>query len=269
MSVNEKLTAIADNIRTKTGKTDSLTLDDIATGVEDVYRSGKEQQNLDFWDIFTKSYTRSNYENAFAYLGCSNGMAVPENMFPKPQGNQRIKPREAKYMFRSGKMFTKITADLFDFSGITSSNATYMFYDADMITEIEDVGFGKGSPGNLQYAFYNATKLTKIAKITVNENITWVSTFNYCNALTYIRFEGTLGRSISFRNSPLDVDSLKNIITVMKDFTGSSNEYNCNLTVKGTAFDALEAEGATAEYNGTPCTWAELMDNKKWSLVKA
>ena len=61
---------------------------------------------------------------------------------------------------------------------------------------------------------------------------------------------------------------MKNIITCLKDYTGSS-EYTYTVTFKTSAFNVLESEGATAEYNGIACTWAELIDNKKWNLVKA
>lgn len=39
-TVNEKMTAIADNIRDKTGGTDPLTLDDMASGINEVYETG-------------------------------------------------------------------------------------------------------------------------------------------------------------------------------------------------------------------------------------
>ncbi len=40
MSVNEKLTAIADNMRSKTGGTEALTLDEMAAAVDDIYQAG-------------------------------------------------------------------------------------------------------------------------------------------------------------------------------------------------------------------------------------
>lgn len=54
MSVNEKMTAIADAIRSKTGGTEPLGLDDMAVGVGDVYEAGKqeilaEQFKTTFW----------------------------------------------------------------------------------------------------------------------------------------------------------------------------------------------------------------------------
>ena len=42
MGINEKMTAIADNIRSKTGETKALTLDDMASGINDVFEAGKK-----------------------------------------------------------------------------------------------------------------------------------------------------------------------------------------------------------------------------------
>lgn len=58
MSVNEKMTAIADAIRDKTGGTEPLGLDDMAVGVGDVYEAGKqeilaEQFKTSFWGTGT------------------------------------------------------------------------------------------------------------------------------------------------------------------------------------------------------------------------
>ena len=40
MSVNEKLTSIADNMRSKTGGTEALSLDAMAAAVDEVYQAG-------------------------------------------------------------------------------------------------------------------------------------------------------------------------------------------------------------------------------------
>ena len=40
MGIDEKMTAIADAIRSKTGGEDALTLDDMASGINDVYEAG-------------------------------------------------------------------------------------------------------------------------------------------------------------------------------------------------------------------------------------
>ena len=43
MSVNEKMTTIANAIREKTGETKALNLDDIANGINNVYEIGKSE----------------------------------------------------------------------------------------------------------------------------------------------------------------------------------------------------------------------------------
>ena len=44
MSVNQKMTAIADAIRDKTGGTSPLTLDDMAAAVPEVFEAGKSSE---------------------------------------------------------------------------------------------------------------------------------------------------------------------------------------------------------------------------------
>ena len=51
MSVNEKMTAIADAIRDKTGRSDLLTLDNMALGIEDVYVTGRENGHAEGYNI--------------------------------------------------------------------------------------------------------------------------------------------------------------------------------------------------------------------------
>jgi hypothetical protein len=52
----------------------------------------------------------------------------------------------------------------------------------------------------------------------------------------------------------------------LKDYSGTSNENVYTITFSTDCKTALEAEGATAEYNGQPCTWTELIAYKKWNL---
>ena len=50
MSVNAKMTAIANAIREKTGGTEPLGLDAMATEIPKVYDAGRSQAESDFWD---------------------------------------------------------------------------------------------------------------------------------------------------------------------------------------------------------------------------
>ena len=120
--------------------------------------------------------------------------------------------------------------------------------------------------------FLSAKHLKSIELIKLGDNRTsdFNATFNGCSVLEEIRFDGVIPNSIDFSPCPLSVASLKNIIEHLKDYAeNTANHYKYTVTFKTSAFDVLEAEGATAEYNGVACTWVELIDNKKWNLVKA
>ncbi len=93
--------------------------------------------------------------------------------------------------------------------------------------------------------------------------------FYQATALTDITLTGVLAKSLSFAYSPLNVVSMKSIISCLKDYNGTTSEHTYTITFKSSAFAKLEAEGATAEYNGVACTWRELIDNKKWNLTLA
>ena len=90
--------------------------------------------------------------------------------------------------------------------------------------------------------------------------------FYMAEALQNITFEGEIPMSISFQHSPLTVESLKSIITHLKDYSGTDSEYTYTVTFKTSAFEALEAEGSTSP-NGN--TWTEYIDDLKWNLAKA
>ncbi len=61
MSVNEKMTAIADAIRDKTGGTDALTLDDMAQAIPDVYDAGRATSKLRYYSELVPITARRNY----------------------------------------------------------------------------------------------------------------------------------------------------------------------------------------------------------------
>ena len=88
MSVQEKLTAIADTIRAKTGSADKLDLDGLASGVEEVFAAGKQNECKQFWDVYQESGVRTNYGYSFARWS-------KEAFKPKYD----MQPTDATYMF--------------------------------------------------------------------------------------------------------------------------------------------------------------------------
>lgn len=225
MSINEKMTAIADAIRDKTGGTDALTLDEMAQSIPTVFNAGKEAEEKAFWEVFQK---RTSWQYAFAYNGWTDENYNP--IYPI-----RIGSTNTNMYYSSGITDTKVSLD--------------------------------ASARTLNYTFRDSAIVT-IPELIVNESTDINQGFTNATALKNISITGTIGTNFKISWCPLSVDSIKSIITALKDYTGIS-EYNCTLTVKKSAFGTLEAEGATAEYNGVACTWAELIDNKKWNLTLA
>lgn len=91
MSVNEKMTAIADAIRDKTGGTEALTLDDMASAVPEVFNTGKKSEYDTFWDTFQQNGNRTSYNSAFG------GQWTTDIFKPK----YPIRPTNAYMMFFS------------------------------------------------------------------------------------------------------------------------------------------------------------------------
>lgn len=237
MSIAENLTAIAEN-------------------VPKVYEAGKKAAHSDFWDAFQNNGKRTDYTQAFSYEGWTN-----KNFNPK----YVIKPTNATQMFYRNQVLSEEVEGVInaDFSNCT--NLTQAFQDFNKITRLGTLDLRKVTVATNAFAFMSA--LQKIDKIILDES-SLAFGFTSCISLSDVTIEGVVGNSMSFKTSPLTIGSMKSVISHLKDYSGTENEYTYTVTFKSSEFSALEAEGATAEYNGVACTWAELIDNKKWNLVK-
>lgn len=269
------LKSIADAIRTKLGITNTINAQEFPNKVNEVYDKGKTDENNAFWDKFTLNGTRNWY--AYAFSGFTDECIRPNRkIVPRGCATSDNIPAYAN-MFHYNSYVKKVEAQYFDFSNINTdkfkiSQTTYqqgnrqICHYCSELEEFEDVGM---PAGYYYYTWNRCTNLHTIAVIRSKETTLYTNAFNYCNALQNVRFEGEIGRNLSISYSPLSVESVKDIILHLVDYKGTENEYAYTVTFKSTAFAKLEAEGATAEYDGTACTWAELIGFKKWNLVKA
>lgn len=229
MSVNEKMAAIADNIRNKTGGMDVLTLDQMANSVNEVYEAGKQENIRCLWETIQVGGARTNWQYAFYGSWWTDEVYNP--IYPIKVGNTNTN------MYYNCKITnTKVGID------ISGTKLTYTFRDSEIETIPE-------------------------LRVTVETDIN--NAFTGVASLKNINIFGTLGKSVKINMCPLTVDSIKSIVNSLCDYTGTENEYAYTVTFKTSSFEKIEKEGATALYNGEACTWAELIDNKKWNLVKA
>lgn len=229
-TVNEKMTAIADNIRSYTGETEKLSLDDMAENIEKVYEAGQN--------------SGGNYEEIY--------LAGQKSIFERIQDGN--KTQNYCYAFAYDRFDD---TNFFPVGPIKCSNGTtpgqYMFYNATGLTDtkVEIVA----NNNNINYAF-NLSGLVTIRKLTVYESTTFTNTFTHCDDLINILFGGTIGKAISFKDSSkLSDESVDSIIEHLKDLTGATA---LTLTVHTDVYNRIVSSGKDA-----------LITAKNWSLAKA
>lgn len=220
-TVNEKMTAIADNIRDKTGGTEALTLDDMASGVNEVYEAGYNQHESDWWDAYQRQGSSTMYSSAFA-----NGIFTDELYKPK-------------YPLR----------------GVMNNT-----FSQSLITDVKVPILAATSI--LQMLRWNS-KTKRIPELNISETTNVSSDpFYQATALTDIKLTGVLAKSLSFAYSPLSVASMKSIISCLKDYSGTENEFKYTVSFTSACKTALDAEGNTSP-NGN--TWRQYASDLGWN----
>lgn len=145
-----------------------------------------------------------------------------------------------------------------------STSSNYPFYN-NRILEI-NVDIDCSLPNTFTQILYAPGYLRKVKKIILKADgsQTAIDPFKSCNNLTDIDFEGLIGCSVTFQWSPLTAQSAINVITHLKDYSGTDSEFVNTLTLSSSTKTALEAEGATSP-NGN--TWAEYIKDIGWNLA--
>ncbi len=222
-TVNEKMTAIADAIRDKTGKTDALTLDDMATDIPKVYEAGKKSQYDEFWDAYQDNGERAVYMYAFAGGGWSKDTFKPKYKVVPTTANR------ARGMFC---LFGQSETEVLDYRTIAD------MVDLSKITQADDI-FANARMNHIEVDLSNCTSLSGTFK---NENITgYLPTHitlkvsekctNYANCfinmkgLTHLFFmEGSVISTAigSLVNAPLVLESAQSVINALKDYSGTT-----------------------------------------------
>jgi hypothetical protein len=246
MSVDSKMTAIADAIREKTGKTEKLNLDDMAAGVGEVYNAGFEagqnsgggggdteaaynegfadgkQAEYDaFWDEFQKDPNypdgnRGHYSYAFAYGGWND-----KNYNPKY-------PIEYSSANGISNMFTWNTK-------VKDTKVPIKFY---------------GNGGN---AFANSS-IKRIPKLIFSGATNVSNMFLGCTKLEELYCEGELtinGLDLS-ACTKLNKASIESVIGVLSDTT-SGLSVTLSKTAVLNAFGSLDDEWTTVA--GSKLNW--------------
>lgn len=192
------------------------TQEELDKAVADAIEEGKQAEYDRFWNSYFTGLNYNPYSGEGDYQYAFAGRGWNDENF-KP--NAPLQPKQATYMF-CNSMVTDISTVDIDFSKCTSF--TQMCYGS-RITKIGVVD-ARGS-NTLTYMCNAASQLTTIEKIILKDDGTQLldAMFVGCGKLEEVRFEGVIGKNISFSATPiLSNESVQNIIDHLKDLTGAT-----------------------------------------------
>lgn len=228
MRIADKLTAVAEN-------------------VPKVYAAGKQAEYDRFWNCITDNGTRTSYQYAFSRWNAEY-IRPPVKLVSTEAGSLAN-----TFMYCS--RLKRVEAAYFDFFQVPrgkyqSQGAYYTFVSCAALEEIEDIGLP--ALREYCYTFAYCGSLRRIACLRCDENTVFTNTFQSCNKLEDIRFEGVIGKSIDFSCSPLNGESVQSVIDHLADLTGETAQ---TLTFHATVGAALTEEQKAA------------ITAKNWTLV--
>lgn len=189
MSVNAKMTAIANAIRDRTGDTESLSLDDMAAKIPEVYEKGVETRNKVHWDTLQDKGNRRKYSYTwYEYPG------------------ETLNPEFDIIVHSSGSNFLYRT-----------------FYNSKIKEILKPIRiYGAGTNGQ---AFANATELETITLLDVTDyTSTYIDWLLNCGKLKHIRWNGEISQNVDMSDcEKLDGDSIYDtIIHYAKSVSGKT-----------------------------------------------
>ena len=226
MALTDKLTAIADNIRSKTGGTEPLTLDGMASGVNEVYDKGKEDEHNLIFDGFDDLYgffyggINAQIFNLIKPNDFSNVNSFTELFYDN--ADLTIAPL---FNTSSGKIFESmfknctnlITVPLYDLSN--AGTVMYMFDGCDKLINVQTLNTSKAT--NFTGMFRNCSSLTTIPQIDISNSMVRgvANMFVNCTNLQNITFAGIIKvGDLNLSYSPnLTHDSLMSLINALAD----------------------------------------------------
>jgi hypothetical protein len=248
--------SIADKIRSKTGKSNAIVANDFPESVDEVFEAGKKSEYDAFWDAYQDNGNRTNYSNGFSGIGWNSETFVPKYdiytwsayMLFRESGNIDME----ETLVKRGKSIT-----------VTGEDFAYMF-SLSRIAVIDGIIFTSNGGCNLNNTFTGMPNLKEIrCEIPYTNSINSGDVFREAIHLTHIRFKGPINVNLNLQWSPLDVTTLKHIISLLTNFSGTANEYKYNVVFNEACWTALEADSVSP--NGG--TWKDYVGDLGWNAV--
>ena len=268
MSINEKLTAIADSIRRYTIGQEKLSLDDMASQIDRVntigfengvwkgIEDGRQAQYDEFWDAYQNNGTKTNYQYAFC-----GGSWDARTFKPK----YLIKPTDAMYMFldcgRYNESRENIDLREFDIDFSKCENMAGAFMNAIGIGAIGEVKVLANWVQNNTFSGASNLHTIELYYLT-NGTQNFNNTFAGCTSLANITIGGVIAGTISFAPCPFTKESITSIVEHLSaSMTGKT------LTLKKSAVDSAFETAQGAQDGSGSQKWATLIATKSnWTI---
>lgn len=225
---------------------------------------GKSQYDT-FWDAYQENGTRGNYSFAFGGGGWTKNTLHIKYPINFPEEKDQWTRNNMSMFERCNYLHYSSVSDAIDFTEICKiidfskcKSATNIFKNAQNIFNITCDFSNALTLDNTFNSSDGGTKMNHI-KLKVTEKCTsFSSTFHYCKQLTHLTFlEGScIAAKIAFSHSPLNKDSIVNIINTLSSNT-SNLSVSFLLSAVNTAFETATgaADGSTsAEWNALIAT---------------
>ena len=201
MALIEKLENIGDAIRSKTGKTDLLTLDEMATEISNIETGGGSGGDID-WSVIGYDSTPQSILNGYNYAKeiQDNWDNSIENLSSKFSGDIKL-----------------IIMPLVDTSNVKNFRSFY--YDCSKLLETPKINTSKGTDFNSMY--YRCTGLESIPQLDTSNGENLSSMFTYSSNLIMIPLFDT-----SKCNKISSIFTYCNKITTLGGFLNLGKAYN-------------------------------------------
>lgn len=259
--------AICDAVREKTGGTEPLKSGDIPGEIEKIessdandsyqlgYADGKtdgiEQGKQTEYDLFWDNY--QNYGKRASYAYGFYGESWNDTIF-KPKYDIICGEWDSAVFDASGIADLKGILEKQGVTLDTSQVKTFTrWFNYSDVTHVPPLDMISGT--SCLNLFNTAQQLQEVDLNNISEVVAGHNTiFQNCVRLTTVRMTGTLGTSgWNFNWSPLSVESMKNIIGCLKNFTGTGSENTCLIKFNEDCWNALEADSKAPDGN----TWKD------------
>lgn len=241
-------------------------LQTIAENQQKVYDAGKSKEWSDIWDDIQRNGERTDYNSAFRswdlqYFKPKYDI-LPTNCHSMFRGaNGRYTDGREDYMVDLAEKI-KESGIVFDTSQSTSNNDMFFYsYGISHLPAISCV-----SATSIDGMVRGCPYVHTIDKIIFSDNgsVSLNNVLASCTNLINVVIEGVIGRSWNLQDCRvISPDSMKSIITHLKDYSGTDNEYAYTLSFRADRWEALEAD-STSPSGGT---WKDYVKELGWNAV--